>query len=171
MRPSTRRRRRIAAPVQASPASMRSAPSWTIDAAPAPVVGTATAVTVSTSLCTVDDALAYAALPAYTAVSSCEPAAKAAVKVAVAAPTAVSGCVPGESNGPSACSGAVPSRVVPSKNCTLPLGVCVLGASGVTVALSVTVSPATAGFGEDDKVTATAPCATVSVAGDDVLVA
>ncbi len=41
---------------------------------------------------------------------------------------------------------AVPSRVLPSRNVTMPVGVPVAGATGVTVAVNVTIWPDTLGL-------------------------
>jgi hypothetical protein len=50
-------------------------------------------------------------------------------------------------------SAVVPSTVVPSRNCTLPVAV-----EGETLALKVTGDPTTAGFGIDIKVTDDEAC-------------
>ena len=92
---------------------MRSDPNWTINDAP-PVDGTVTAFTTSTSERAVDVALAYAALPAYTAVSACEPAAKVVTNVAVATPAGAAARAPDASSGAPALSATEPSSVVPS---------------------------------------------------------
>ena len=64
----------------------------------------------------------------------CEPTAKVAIaKMAV----------------PSAPSGAVPSTVVPSSNVTVPVGVPVDPALGVTVAVKVTIWPMVEELGEE----------------------
>ena len=67
-------------------------------------------------------------------------------------------------------SGDVPSDVAPSKNSTLPLGLPAPGGFTLTLALIVTLSPTTEGFG--DVVTAVLVLAafTVWLCAGDVLV-
>ena len=59
-------------------------------------------------------------------------------------------------------SATVPSNVVPSRNCTLPVAV-----DGVTVAVKVTELPTTAGFADEITVTEDEAC-TVCVSMADV---
>jgi hypothetical protein len=61
-------------------------------------------------------------------------------------------------------SAAVPITVAPSRNCTLPVA-----AAGVTVALKVTVCPATDGFKEEPSVVLAAAFDTDTVTGEEVL--
>jgi hypothetical protein len=65
--------------------------------------------------------------------------------------------------------GTVPSVVVPSTNATVPVGVPVPGATGVTVAVNVTDCPSPDGFAEDTTVVVVAAVFTVWVSADDVL--
>jgi hypothetical protein len=55
----------------------------------------------------------------------------------------------------------VPKVVVPSRNVTVPFGVPMAGARGVTVAVNVTDCPCAAGFAEELSATAALPLFTI----------
>jgi hypothetical protein len=67
-------------------------------------------------------------------------------------------------------SGDVPSDVAPSKNSTLPLGLPEPGGFTETVALIVTLSPTTDGFGDVVTAVAVLAASTTCVCAGDVLV-
>lgn len=63
----------------------------------------------------------------------------------------------------------VPSRVLPILSCTVPVGVPVAGATGLTVTVNVTVWPKTEGFGVEVCETVVLAWFTTCESVDDVL--